>query len=211
MSDERFFAQVKSTLENYAPAVNQEAYAGMRRKLWWSNFTKLSATRMNMWYLILLLAAGAGATAYYFNGSASANRPTAGGAPSFQVTVPNATQASNTAAIGSCTSNTNVAACCASNGSSKSSACSTSNGMNASVTPLVNPATSHPADNATAWALTDPKDLSDVNNQQPIITDQSVTTDTQLENQKTKLRGQKPLKIGVLKDKDPQETSKVKE
>lgn len=77
MSDERFFAQVKSTLHGYAPGVADGVYEGMRRKLWWSNFTKLSASRFNMWYMLLLIAAGGGASAFYFGGSALAEKPVA--------------------------------------------------------------------------------------------------------------------------------------
>lgn len=64
MSDEKFFSQVKSSMESYTPEAPAEVYAGMRKKLWWSGFTKLSATRFNMWYLILLLGIGGGAFAY---------------------------------------------------------------------------------------------------------------------------------------------------
>ncbi len=64
MSDEKFFSQVKSTLEHYAPEAPAEAYSGMRKKLWWSGFTKLSVTRFNMWYIILFLGVGGGALAY---------------------------------------------------------------------------------------------------------------------------------------------------
>jgi hypothetical protein len=58
MSEERFYQQVKEVVYNYSPEVPQQVYGKMRRALWWSNFTKLSATRFNMWYLLLLLGAG---------------------------------------------------------------------------------------------------------------------------------------------------------
>lgn len=64
MSEEKFFSQVKSSLEFYSPEAPEAVYSGMRRKLWWSGFTKLSATRFNMWYLILLVGLGSGALAY---------------------------------------------------------------------------------------------------------------------------------------------------
>ncbi len=51
-------------MEFYTPEAPAEAYAGMRKKLWWSNFTKLSASRFNMWYLILLLGISGGVMAY---------------------------------------------------------------------------------------------------------------------------------------------------
>lgn len=71
MSDERFYNQVRNTLSNYAPEVPQAAYGKMRRALWWSNFTKLSLTRFNMWYLVALLGLGGGAAAMM----SSSNQP----------------------------------------------------------------------------------------------------------------------------------------
>lgn len=66
MSDERFFQTVKSSLHDYQPAVDASVYSGMRRKLWWSNFTKLNFARFNMYYLILMLL-GTGAVVAYNN------------------------------------------------------------------------------------------------------------------------------------------------
>lgn len=58
MSEDRFYSQVRSVMTDYRPEVPASAYNAMRRKLWWSNFTRLSLTRLNMWYLMLLVAAG---------------------------------------------------------------------------------------------------------------------------------------------------------
>ena len=58
MSEDRFFNQVRETLHDYAPEVPQGIYGAMRKKLWWSNFTKLSATRFNMWYAVLIVGLG---------------------------------------------------------------------------------------------------------------------------------------------------------
>ena len=55
MSEDRFFQQVNATMANYRPEVPQAVYSGMRKKLWWSNFTRLSATRFNIWYLAILI------------------------------------------------------------------------------------------------------------------------------------------------------------
>lgn len=79
MSEERFFEQVKGTMSGYAPEVPQGVYGKMRRALWWSNFTKLSATRFNMWYLLLLLGAGGGA--YAVSNSADNNHDQITAAP----------------------------------------------------------------------------------------------------------------------------------
>lgn len=73
MSEERFFSQVKSTMEHYAPEAPAEVYSGMRKKLWWNGFTKLSVTRFNMWYVLLFLGIGGGALAYNNTCKAPAN------------------------------------------------------------------------------------------------------------------------------------------
>jgi hypothetical protein len=59
MSDDRFYNEVRSTMANFQPEVPASAYSGMRKKLWWSNFTKLSATRFNVWYLAILATGAA--------------------------------------------------------------------------------------------------------------------------------------------------------
>ncbi|MFN0031049.1 MAG: hypothetical protein ACKVOR_02705 [Flavobacteriales bacterium] len=58
MSDERLYSQVKNLIHDYHPEVPQQAYSKMRRALWWSNFTKLSTHRFNLWYLLLVIGAG---------------------------------------------------------------------------------------------------------------------------------------------------------
>lgn len=74
MSEERFFAQVKSTMETFSPEVPQAVYAGMRRRVWWNKFTALDATRFNMWYLLLLVGVGSATAGYHFNGKAVAEK-----------------------------------------------------------------------------------------------------------------------------------------
>ena len=58
MSEDRFFQQVNAAMTDYSPEVPASVYAGMRKKLWWSNFTRLSATRFNVWYAALILTGG---------------------------------------------------------------------------------------------------------------------------------------------------------
>jgi hypothetical protein len=55
MSEDRFFQHVRSTMTDYRPEVPEAVYSGVRKKLWWSNFTRLSATRFNIWYLSILI------------------------------------------------------------------------------------------------------------------------------------------------------------
>jgi len=58
MSEDRFFQQVNSVMSNYRPEVPETVYAGMRKKLWWSNFTRFSYTSLNVWYLLIAFVAG---------------------------------------------------------------------------------------------------------------------------------------------------------
>jgi len=64
MSDDRFYNQVRSTMANYQPEVPASVYGAMRKKLWWSNFTKLSATRFNIWYLGIMISGAVAAWAF---------------------------------------------------------------------------------------------------------------------------------------------------
>ncbi|MFM9004999.1 MAG: hypothetical protein ACKOSR_05780 [Flavobacteriales bacterium] len=62
MSEDRFYSHVRSVMSEHRPEVPASVYAGMRKKLWWSNFTRLSVTRFNMWYALLIIG-GLGAWA----------------------------------------------------------------------------------------------------------------------------------------------------
>lgn len=55
MSEDRFYQNVRSTMSEYHPEAPASVYEGMRKKLWWSNFTRLSVTRFNIWYVALIL------------------------------------------------------------------------------------------------------------------------------------------------------------
>jgi len=59
MSEDRFFQNIRSAMVEYSPEVPHAVYTGMRKKLWWSNFTRISATRFNIWYAALILISGA--------------------------------------------------------------------------------------------------------------------------------------------------------
>ena len=59
MSEDRFFQNIRSALVEYSPEVPHSVYTGMRKKLWWSNFTRISATRFNVWYAALIVFSGA--------------------------------------------------------------------------------------------------------------------------------------------------------
>jgi hypothetical protein len=53
MSEDRFFQQVKSVMSDYRPEVPGHVYEGARKKMWWSNFMRFDATRLNIWYIAL--------------------------------------------------------------------------------------------------------------------------------------------------------------
>ena len=55
MSEDRFYSKMRSVITEYRPEVPASVYEGMRKKLWWSNFTRLSITRFNMWYVLLII------------------------------------------------------------------------------------------------------------------------------------------------------------
>jgi hypothetical protein len=57
MTEERFFNEVRNRMEGFAPQVPSSVYAGMRRKLWWSNFSRFRAAHLNVWYVALVPAA----------------------------------------------------------------------------------------------------------------------------------------------------------
>ena len=54
MSEDRFYQQVRSAMTNYSEDVPTSVYAGMRKKLWWSNFMQLNITRFNVWYALAI-------------------------------------------------------------------------------------------------------------------------------------------------------------
>lgn len=74
MSEDKFFGQVKSTMEHYAPEVPTAVYAGMRRKLWLSQFLHWNAARLNAWYVLMLATVGATAIMLTSGGNAPAQR-----------------------------------------------------------------------------------------------------------------------------------------
>jgi hypothetical protein len=123
MSDERFFSNVKSSLYDFAPVVPEETYKGMRRRLWMSNFTRLSATRFNMWYLLLALAGGSAAVVYSYNSNAPAAQVVIEGEPAMSaspvVGVENNAVVSHST---NCSASGSSASCCSANKSASSSA-----------------------------------------------------------------------------------------
>jgi len=55
MSEDRFYSQVRAAMSEHRPEVPASVYHGMRKKIWWSNFTRLSITRFNIWYALFIL------------------------------------------------------------------------------------------------------------------------------------------------------------
>jgi len=59
MSEDRFFQQVKSVMSDYRPEVPGHVYEGARKKMWWSNFMRFDASRLNIWYIALTVGVAA--------------------------------------------------------------------------------------------------------------------------------------------------------
>jgi hypothetical protein len=60
MKEDRLYNQFRETLTDYSPTVPENAYKGMRRKLWLSQFLKFNASSFNAWYLSAALITGLG-------------------------------------------------------------------------------------------------------------------------------------------------------
>lgn len=60
MSDEKFFSEVKSLVEDYSPEVPQEVYSSMRKKLWWTRFMQFGLAHFNVWYIVAALGVAGG-------------------------------------------------------------------------------------------------------------------------------------------------------
>jgi hypothetical protein len=73
MTEERFFNEVHNRMEGFAPQVPSSVYVGMRRKLWWSNFSRFRAAHLNVWYVALVPAA-----ALLWIGTATTSTPAEG-------------------------------------------------------------------------------------------------------------------------------------
>ena len=84
MSEDRFFQNIRSTMVEFRPEVPQSVYSGMRKKLWWSNFTKISATRFNLWYAVLIVTSAS----LLINFSLTDATPESDGAQSAQSELP---------------------------------------------------------------------------------------------------------------------------
>jgi hypothetical protein len=211
MSDERFFNQVKATMVAYSPEVPAAVYGGMRRKLWWSNFTRFSASRLNVWYLALAVGAGTVAATHFYNSESVAAKP-----GQFKIQQEWSPIASGN--VGSAeTTSTAVSTCTASCGSMKSKACSASAQTSAAITSKVdasqNVESTSGIDSATDASSqtaagdqniaqkTDEATQPDVLEMNDVVTSQ----DTPAEGKSSK---RKTLPVSVYKDKDAQAAEK---
>ncbi|MFM9986328.1 MAG: hypothetical protein ACKVOK_13905 [Flavobacteriales bacterium] len=174
MSDERFYDQVRNTMSGYAPEVPQAAYGKMRRALWWSNFTKLSVTRFNMWYLIALLGIGGGAAAMFSNGETPLQP--AAMAPVIQMETPVLPALNASANPVQTQTSCTPSACCQSNsGSSCGTANNTSNaGSNNNLE--ANPSAIPPVEVNPYTETTGPNDGEAHSGTPEEVADESITT-----------------------------------
>lgn len=98
MSEEKFFLQVKSTMEHYAPEVPAAVYAGMRRKLWVSQFMRWNASRLNAWYILLFVSLGTTAAVLASSNSAKGTKAAQFSAP-VEATIAPAAQIAATGSV----------------------------------------------------------------------------------------------------------------
>ena len=113
MSEERFYNQVREQLFDYSPEVPQSVYSGMRRKLWWSDFTSFKAFRFNMWYLLIMVGGASAAVIYSSKENTDSIATKAGTfeSRSWEPTLANATAGGESATTACCASHEQTGTC----------------------------------------------------------------------------------------------------
>jgi hypothetical protein len=113
MSEERFYNQVREQLFDYSPEVPQSVYGGMRRKLWWSDFTSFKAFRFNMWYLLIMVGGASAAVIYSTKENTDSIATKAGTfeSRSWEPTLANATAGGESATTSCCASHEQTGTC----------------------------------------------------------------------------------------------------
>ncbi len=127
MSEERFYNQVREQLFDYSPEVPQSVYGGMRRKLWWSDFTSFKAFRFNMWYLLIMVGGASAAVIYSTKENTDSIATKAGTleSRSWEPALANATAGAESVTTSCCASLEQTGTC-----ASVSSSCSSANSAN---------------------------------------------------------------------------------
>jgi hypothetical protein len=113
MSEERFYNQMREQLFDYSPEVPQSVYSGMRRKLWWSDFTSFKAFRFNMWYLLIMVGGASAAVIYSTKENTDSIATKAGTfeSRSWEPTLANATAGGESAPTSCCASHEQTGTC----------------------------------------------------------------------------------------------------
>ncbi len=210
MSDERFFNQVKATMAGYSPEVPEVVYGAMRRKLWWSNFTRLSATRLNVWYLALALGAGVAGAAHFFGSSAHAERPgNYGGDQNWAVSVANtANQTQHSSNEAASSSSTCASSCSASKSCSEAghaSAKSTGGSSSGHSSQAAESSTATETMTAGEYQTETTEAIAQVENNE---SQEQTSENPTVSNETTSLSGKKKLKVSVFKNRNQETTEK---
>ena len=62
--EDKFFEMYRDSFQGFEPEVPASIYAGVRKKMMWSNFMTFNLSTLNVWYLGLILAGGLGTIGY---------------------------------------------------------------------------------------------------------------------------------------------------
>lgn len=62
--EDKFFEMFRDSFEGFQPEVPNSIYAGVRKKMMWSNFMTFNLSTLNVWYVGLILLGGLGTMGY---------------------------------------------------------------------------------------------------------------------------------------------------
>jgi hypothetical protein len=62
--EDKFFEMYRDSFQGFEPEAPASIYAGIRKKMMWSNFMAFNLSTLNVWYLGLILAGGLGTIGY---------------------------------------------------------------------------------------------------------------------------------------------------
>lgn len=62
--EDKFFEMYRDSFQDFAPEAPASIYAGVRKKMMWSNFMTFNLSTLNVWYLGLILLGGLGTIGY---------------------------------------------------------------------------------------------------------------------------------------------------
>ena len=62
--EDKFFEMYRDSFQGFEPEAPASIYAGIRKKMMWSNFMAFNLSTLNVWYLGLILVGGLGTIGY---------------------------------------------------------------------------------------------------------------------------------------------------